>query len=337
VTASRKISVNATTGLLETVGALGANPDDVLGAAGVRRSVLENPDAFIATSAFTTLLEEASRATGDACFGLHFAERFDPKDVGALAYLIFNSPDIGTAIRNTERYLQLHNNAARVSFSIEGERGYLRYVVADETTRPMRQHNEYSMAVAVKTMRILAAMEWVPLEVQFAHERPASTAEHSRVFTCPIHFGRPMNALVVERELIAKMVCIADDRLYRILKQHADRLIGELPREHDLLSSVKRAIVESMAAGGPKREQVAKGLAMSPRTLERRLKERGVVYKQLVSDVRGQFALDYLKDRQRTITEVAFLLGYSEVSAFNRAFKRWTGFTPMEYRDQSAR
>jgi AraC-like DNA-binding protein len=213
----------------------------------------------------------------------------------------------------------------------------LRYVVAEQATQPMRQHNEYSMAVAVKTIRILAAREWAPLEVQFAHEPPRSTAEHSRVFACPVLFGQSMNALVVEHEFVRKIVSIADDRLYRILKQHVDGLIAELPREHDLLSSVKRAIVESMAAGGPKREQVAKGLAMSPRTLERRLKERGAAYKQLVSDVRGQFALDYLRDRQRTITEVAFLLGYSEVSAFNRAFKRWTGFTPMAYRDQSAR
>jgi AraC-like DNA-binding protein len=116
-----------------------------------------------------------------------------------------------------------------------------------------------------------------------------------------------------------------------------DRLLAGMPRNNDLLSSVKRAIVESMATGDLKRERIAKGLSMSPRTLERRLKERGVAYKQLVGELRGQFALDYLKNRQHTITEVAFLLGYSEVSAFNRAFKRWTGFTPMAYREQSAR
>lgn len=324
--------MSAATGLLETISAMDASPDDVLRATGVRRPVLENVDAFIATSSFTALLEEASRATRDRCFGLHFGERFDPKDVGALAYLIFNSPDVGTAIANIERYLQIHNSAARVSFSMEGERGSLRYLVAEGTAQPMRQHNEYSMAVAVKTFRLLTGTQWIPLEVQFAHEPPASTAEHSRVFGCPVLFGYPMNALVVEHELIQRIVSSADDRLYRVLKQHVDRLLAELPHDNDLLSSVKRAIVESMALGGPKREQVAKALSMSPRTLERRLKERGVVYKKLVSEIRGQFALDYLKDRQRTITEVAFLLGYSEVSAFNRAFKRWTGQSPIEYR-----
>jgi AraC-like DNA-binding protein len=316
---------------------MGANPDHLLHTIGVRRSVLENADAFIATSSFTALLEEASRATHDPCFGLHFGERLDPRDVGALAYLIFNSPDVGTAIANTERYLQIHNSAAQVAFSMEGERGYLRYLVAERTAQPMRQHNEYSMAVAARTFRLLAGIQWAPLEVQFAHQPPESTAEHSRVFGCPVLFGYPMNALVVEHDIVQKIVSAADERLYRILKQYVERIRAEMPQERDLLSSVKRAIVESMAAGGPKRERIAKALAMSPRTLERRLKERGVVYKQLVSELRGQFALDYLKDRQRTITEVAFLLGYSEVSAFNRAFKRWTGFTPMAYREQSAR
>ena len=337
MTANRRISVNAATGLLEIIAMKGANPDHILRTVGVRRSVLSNADAFIPTSAFTALLEEAARATADECFGLHFGEQFDPKDVGALAYLISNSPDVGTAIRNAERYLQIHNNAARASFSIEGERACLRYLVTEQTTQALRQHNEYSMAVAAKTFRILTATRWLPLEVQFAHEAPASTAEHLRVFACPVLFGCSMNALVVEQEVLHRMVSVADDRLYRILKQYVERLLAEMPRDNDLLSSVKRAIVESMAAGGPRREQVAKELAMSPRTLERRLKERGVVYKKLVSEVRGQFALDYLKDRKRTITEVAFLLGYSEVSAFNRAFKRSTGFTPMEYREQSAR
>jgi AraC-like DNA-binding protein len=303
----------------------------------VKRSVLGNPDAFIATSSFTGLLEEASRATADTCFGLHFGERFDPKDVGALAYLIFNSPSVGIAIQNTQRYLQIHNNAARLSMTIEGDRGYLRYAVTDEVTRPTRQHNEFSMTVAVKTFRLLTANQWVPLEVQFAHDTPASTAEHLRVFACPVLFGCAINALVIDHEVLQKIVSLADRRLYRILQQHVDGILAQMPRDEDLLSSVKRAIVESMAAGGPKREEVAKLLSMSPRTLERRLKERGVVYKQLVSDLRGQFALDYLKDRKRTITEVAFLLGYSEVSAFNRAFKRWTGFTPMSYRDESMR
>jgi AraC-like DNA-binding protein len=104
-----------------------------------------------------------------------------------------------------------------------------------------------------------------------------------------------------------------------------------------LLDSVRRAIAGLMPEGEPKRERVARLLAMSPRTLERRLKQHGVKYKGLVNEMRRRFAFDYLKDRKRSSTEVAFLLGYSEVSALNRAFKRWTGSTPLEYRAEHAR
>jgi AraC-like DNA-binding protein len=129
----------------------------------------------------------------------------------------------------------------------------------------------------------------------------------------------------------------ADPRLYRILKEHAERVLNEMPRESNLLASVRRAIAESMRDGAPKLTRVAKKIAMGPRTLQRRLKESGADFKQLMNDTRRRFALNYLKDRKNTLTEVAFLLGYSELSAFNRAFKRWTGSTPMEYRRGATR
>jgi AraC-like DNA-binding protein len=333
LTTTRRISVAAATGFADAITASGANPEEVLREVGVKRSVLGNPDAFLPSSAFTALLEEASRLTRDECFGLHFGERFDPKDIGALAYLVFNSPNVTSAMQNIERYLRIHNSAARVAFTIEGERGYLRYITtAEETTCPTRQHNEYSMALAMKTLRLLTGTRFLPVTVQFAHPAPASTAEHRRAFECPVDFGCPMNALVVGGDFLRRIAAAADERLYRVLKQHVERLIAEMPRDDDLLFAVKRAIFESMAMGGPRREQIAKELAMSARTLERRLKDRGVVYKKLVNDLRGEMARDYLKERGRSVTEVAFLLGYSEVSAFNRAFKRGTGMTPLEYR-----
>ena len=105
-----------------------------------------------------------------------------------------------------------------------------------------------------------------------------------------------------------------------------------MPREDSLLASVRRATAETMRAGDLKLARVAKQMAMSARTLQRQLKERGVDFKQLTDATRRRFAVNYLKDQKNTLTEVAFLLGYSELSAFNRAFKRWTGSTPLDYR-----
>ncbi len=110
-----------------------------------------------------------------------------------------------------------------------------------------------------------------------------------------------------------------------------------MPREDRLLASVRRVIGESLRDGDPKLVQVAKKLAVSPRTLQRQLKESGVDFKALADDTRRRFSLNYLRDRKNSLTEIAYLLGYSEVSAFNRAFRRWTGLTPSDYRREATR
>jgi AraC-like DNA-binding protein len=144
-------------------------------------------------------------------------------------------------------------------------------------------------------------------------------------------FDCDTNALVIELDLIERQVPAADQRLYEIMKQYLDRVLNEMPREDGLLSSARKAIAESMRDGDPKLARVAKKMAMGPRTLQRRLKEYGFDFKKVVDDTRRRFAVSYLKDGKNSLTEVAFLLGYSEVSAFNRAFKRWTRSTPLDY------
>jgi AraC-like DNA-binding protein len=337
VRASPLISVAATTGLLDAISAAGGDADRILQNVGLKRSALANADGFIAVQTFSRVLEDAAIAAADECFGLHFGEQFDPKDIGALAYVVVHSPTIGMAIENIERYLHIHNNAARVSFSIEGERGYFRYGSVQGDIAPGRQHSEYSMAVAFKTFRIMTGADWVPQEIRFAHDSPVQTSEHVRLFGCPVRFGCASNALVVERGFGQRWVSSADPKLYRVLKQHVERILRDMPRENDLVGAVRRAIAQSLADGNTALAHVAAILAMSPRTLERRLKEDGVIYRDLVMDTRRRFALEYLRDPNRALSEVAFLLGYSEVSAFNRAFKRATGSTPSQYRESTAK
>ena len=188
------------------------------------------------------------------------------------------------------------------------------------------------MVVALNTFRMMAGSHWAPHEVQFAHQAPEQTSEHHRIFGAPVLFGCATNAFLIELEFLERQVPAADQRLYGILKQYLDRVLDEMPREDELLASVRRAIAESMRDGDPRLVRVAKKVAMSSRTLQRRLNEYGVDFKKLADDTRRRFALSYLRDRKQTLTEVAYLLGYSDLSAFNRAFKRWTGSTPMKYR-----
>jgi AraC-like DNA-binding protein len=326
------ISLAAATGLFEAITARGGDPDQVLRKFGIDRSAFSEPEGFISSSIFAGILEEAAQATADDCFGLHLGENYNPRNIGPLVYVVLNSPTIRAGIENFERYLQVYNEAAKWFFTTEDNRGYIRYLLTDLGINSLRHSNEHGMTIAFNMLRMMVGSHWAPKEVQFVHEAPKQISEHLRIFQAPVSFGCKTNAIVIDRQFVEREVPAADQRLYQILKRYLDQVLSEMPREDSLLASVRRATAETMRDGDLKLARVAKQMAMSTRTLQRQLKERGVDFKQLTEETRRRFAVNYLKERKNTLTEVAFLLGYSELSAFNRAFKRWTGSTPLEYR-----
>ena len=137
------------------------------------------------------MLEDAARATGDDCFGLHFGERYNPKNVVPLTYVVLNSPTIAVGLENAGRYLRVHNEAAAVSFAIEGRWAYARHLLTHLALDASRQHNEYSMAVGVNLIRLMAGSQWAPAEVQFAHKPPLETSEHVRIFGAALRPAAP--------------------------------------------------------------------------------------------------------------------------------------------------
>jgi AraC-like DNA-binding protein len=326
------IALSAATGLIEAIEEAGGDPDQVLRSVGLERSVFASPDGFVACADFTRILEEAARTTGDDCFGLHFGAAYDPKDLGPLTYVALNSPTIADGFTNIGRYLRVHNEAAHVSLGTEGRLAYVRHRLVHLPIETHRQHNECSVTVGLNMLRLMVGSRWAPLEVQFAHEAPRQTSEHGRIFGAPVSFGCAVNAFVVERAFLERQIPAADERLYPVLQRYLDGVLKEMPREDALLASVRSIVGESIRDGAPTLTRVARKVAMAPRTLQRRLREHGVDFKALVDDTRRRFALSYLRDPKNTFTDIAYLLGYSEVSAFNRAFKRWTGSTPSDYR-----
>ncbi|HEY1234757.1 MAG TPA: AraC family transcriptional regulator [Candidatus Binatia bacterium] len=329
------ISTAATSGLVEAIRDAGADPDQLLHTVQLDPSVLSRTDKFIPCAMFARILEEAARITGDYCFGLHLGERFNPKNIGALTYVVLNSPTVAVGDDQVARYLKLYNQAATVSRSIEGERAYLRYVLCDLGIESPRQENEYSLAIRINTIRMMVGSQWTPLEVQFAHQAPAQISEHQRIFGAPVLFGYPTNNLVVEREFLERQVPAADPRLYEIMQRYFQEIIDAMPEDTDALLSVRKAIAESMRDGDPNLTRVAKKMALSRRTLQRQMKEHATNFKSVMDNTRRHFAVSYLKDRRNSVAEIAFLLGYSEAAAFTRAFKRWTGLTPLAYRHRA--
>jgi AraC-like DNA-binding protein len=330
------ISLAAATGIIEAIASTGGNPDPILHSVGLSRAIISDEEQFIPSATFARLLEECARCTGDDCFGLHFGERYNPENIGALVYVVLNSPTMAAAVENAARYMRLYNEAAKIDSSIEDSLFHIRVRLVRLRLRAPRQLHEYSMALALNTIRMLAGTRWNPREVQFAHEAPRDSSEHVRVFHAPVSFGCPANAFVIDREFIERQVPAANPRLYKVLKKFLDHVLNQMPAENGLLATVRKAIAELMRDGAPKLARVAAKMAVSPRTLQRQLSEYGVDFKELVDNTRRLSAINYLRNSTNTLTEIAFLLGYSELSAFNRAFKRWTGSTPLNFRRRLA-
>jgi AraC-like DNA-binding protein len=330
------ISSAVAIGLAEAIEVAGRDPDDVLRSVGLDRAAVTDRHRFFPSAAFTLALEEAARVTDDDCFGLHLGERYHPKDIGALAYVVLNSATIAVAFENIARYLRIFNEAATVSFVQTERLAYLQHQLRGVPLQRRRQHEEYALTAGTAIIRMMAGSEWRPLEVHFEHEAPPRTSEHTRIFRAPVLFRCDGNAIVVEREFCDRQVPTADRRLYPILEDYLERQLENRPTENRFVVSVRTAIGNAMKDGEPKVTDVAKAIGVSVRTLQRRLGEAGVDYRALVDDIRHELALRYLKDRRHTLSDVAYLLGYSEISAFSRAFRRWTGSTPSDHRRRSA-
>lgn len=326
------ISLTAATGIVQAIEDGGGDADRVLRAFGLDRRQLASPQGFIPSEDFAGLLDSAAMATGDDCFGLRFGARFNPKDVGPLAYVILNSPTVGVALANAGRYLRVHNTGATVAYLRRPPVALLQYHLFGVPAELRRQHAEYSLAVALQIVRLMAGSAWSPQEVQFEHKAPADTSPHLEVFRAPVSFECPAGAFVVDLEFAERQIPAADARLYPTLTRYLDDVLQVMPAEDAFLASLRLAIGETLRNGQPDLATVAHEVALGARTLQRRLTDAGLDFRTLVDDTRHRLALRYLADPKHTLTDIAYLLGYSETSAFNRAFRRWTGSTPLRYR-----
>jgi AraC-like DNA-binding protein len=191
---------------------------------------------------------------------------------------------------------------------------------------------ESAAVVGLRIVQQLAGASWRPQRVVFGHPRPRDTAEHARIFDCPVSFGGDEHLrLEFDAGDLERPVPGADRSLLPIVEQHLDKLLERLSGA-SLVQDVRTALAEMLCDGSPNLRAVAKRLGMSVRTLQRRLEEHDVVFRDLVQEVRRELAERYLAERDANLTEVAFLLGYSELSSFDRAFRRWTGSTPVARR-----
>jgi AraC-like DNA-binding protein len=328
-----RILAAAANGVVDAIMAHGADPDRVLGAAAIHAAELNDPMRELTLARYCAMFEAAARQTRDDNFGLHFGHGFTPRQLGTIGYVAISSPTLAAGLRNMSRYFAAHQESSLLALRVSGEVATLEYQVQDGRIACRRQDAELSLGMFCNVFWHCLGRSWQPLEIHFEHPRPLDGHEHAQLFRAPTYFARPTNAIVFHAGDLDAVMHSADAYLLTLLEPMLrDRLARA--NTDDLVGLVRRAIERGFAGSGPDSNRVAGDLGMTGRTLHRRLQERGCSFTELVRASRRELALQYLAMPHIPLTEIAFLLGYSELSAFSRAFHQWAGLAPMRYRKQ---
>lgn len=330
--------VRATKAILCVVGFAaksGVPPPELLRAAGLDPALLTGPDADILHTEELRLWDEAVHLSGDPDFGLHLAEwlvQFPKEQFDVLAFAVRSCATLGDNYRRVARYLRLVHDGIYLRLEEEGDLARLVHGHHQEPQASPRHPVEGQLALALLQGQRGIGEDFAPREVRFRHARPADVGEHERIFRAPVRFSCARNELVLDRILLDRPQLKAEPRLLAMLERQLEGLLSELPDNHRFLDVVRRHIVEELPDREPRMVVIAAKLRMSPRSLQRRLEAEGTSFGGFLSEVRRDLALRYLRDPRIAVGEVGFLLGFQDASSFHRAFKRWTGTTPVAHR-----
>jgi len=299
--------------------------------AGLKKAEFANPDTRIPAGLALELLRVSIDKSGDPALGLHAGESVEPSDLDVLEYAARHCPTARESILSSARFIRLLDESLEVELIEESDRALWRFVRHVGGQEPPGV-SEFIVAAHLAVARRLTGWRVVPLEVHFTHGAATSAVEYDRFFGCPVLLGQDWNELVLVRAELDAPLPLADPDLRAAFEQHGEELLERLPNAETIISKVKKLTITALCDGDVGMDCIAKKLHMSVATLRRRLKEEGTTHSRILDEIRFDLAKRYLRRRDLAVSEIAHSLGFSHVNAFHKAFKRWTGSAPVEYR-----
>jgi AraC-like DNA-binding protein len=308
----------------------GRDPETVFRQAGLSLELWNDPATEISFVSASRLLEASAAATGCDHFGLLLGERVEIASLGLAGLLLGCAPDPGIAIDMLRKHLNLHDSGGLVTFETVDELARFGYLITQPGTSAIDQIYDLSITVACKIMRGLCGADWSPSKVLLSRNRPRDTRPYARFFQAPVEFSALANAIEFPVSWLHCPNRGADPHLFKYLSDRA----GELQIRHHttLLANLQRIMLNALFHQRCSVEYVAGMLGMHQRTLNRRLGEINTSFRQELEKLRFELARQLLANQQLSINEIASFLDYSDQAAFSRAFKRWSGASPSEWR-----
>jgi AraC-like DNA-binding protein len=305
---------------------------ELLDAAGIEPAELEDPDARFPLSKLAGLWRFIIEREPDPALGVRFGRAFEIRKAGLVGYVILNCSSLREALETIVRYSRILNEAVRPRFELEGGRGRLSWAQSRDL-RAFPPAVDWGLASMLICLRQACGTDLRPVEVRFPHPRPRPLPEEFREHFGPnLRFDRSMGALAFNSRQLDLPVQGADSDLKVYLERHAEEVLEELSAARSVTERARRAIWSELREGQSNLASTADVLGMSARTLQRRLRDEGTSFAALRDELLRHLATHLLRDRGMAIHEISFLLGYSEPSAFYRAFRRWETTSPDRYR-----
>jgi AraC-like DNA-binding protein len=327
------VLASAATGVVAYIERSGGDVDRIFGNAQILPDVAGSPTLKLKLSSFCRLFEESARQTSDENFGLWFGNQFQPRDLGMWGYAAVSSPTLGSALEGLVRLFRFHQESSMMGLRADTN-GLVRlnYQIVAPDIVERRQDAELSLGMFLNVIREACGAQWSPEEVHFEHPKPLSAKEHEKAFGAPVYFSQSSNALLFRPEILNSPMPARDLRLLAVMQTCLENMGSREVHEDLLLDGVRSAIRIRLPEGYPSLKQIADELRAPLAVIHENLRDSGQSYKDMVEEVRRELALSYIKQRHLPFSEIALLLGYSELSAFSRAFHRWTGAAPRKYR-----
>ena len=295
-----------------------------------------NPDTRLALRDAIELLNASLDSSGDPALGLRAGELIEPGDFDVLEYAAQSCTTLRESVGCVSRYVRLLSDAAEISLVESGETATIRYRL-DLPYPPPPASNDFVVALLVTHARRHTAIDDLVTEVQFAHEPTTYLGEYARVFGTKVSFAASCNAIVMRRDRLDAPMQRANPRVSAAFELQVRRLLEKLQKNRTVRGRVREIVFAELSRGDITMENVARKLGMSVATLRRRLDEEDTRFSAIVEALREELARQYLREKNQATSEVAFLLGFADVVSFHKAFKRWTGQTPTEFRAREVR
>ena len=279
------------------------------------------------------ILEIASEELQDELLGFHLARDFDLREIGLIYYVIASSERLADALQNGKRYCAIMNEGVRLDVKPDGGAVTIALDYVDVDRRSDRHQMEFWLVTVVRICRQATDTRLAPRSLRIRHQRDETPPEMRSFFGCDVEFGAASDEIVFQAPAASLPIVGSDNYLNDLLLRYADEALADRPQVHtSLRSAVEKALPQLLPHAKATASGVAQKLAISTRTLSRKLRDEDVAFAKILEETRASLARRYLAERDLPVSEIAWLLGYGEVSSFTHAFKRWTGMTPRQFR-----